>query len=55
MLVNIHGKNVEITDAMQERVEEKLQFLNKYFDLDDSWRTLVLKKRMNQNLLEQKL
>ena len=42
MLVNIHGKNVEITDAMQERVEEKLQFLNKYFDLDDSWRTLVV-------------
>ena len=42
MLVNIHGKNVEITQAMQERVEEKLQFLNKYFDLDDSWRTLVV-------------
>ena len=42
MLVNIHGKNVEITEAMQERVEEKLQFLNKYFDLDDSWRTLVV-------------
>lgn len=42
MLVYIHGKNVEITEAMQERVEEKLQFLNKYFDVDDSWRSNVV-------------
>ena len=42
MLVYIHGKNVEITSAMEERVEEKLQFLNKYFDLDDSWRVNVV-------------
>ena len=36
MLVYIHGKNVEITDAMQEKVEEKLEFLHKYFEVDDS-------------------
>lgn len=42
MIVYIHGKNVEITDAMQERVEDKLGFLNKYFDLDDSWRSNVV-------------
>lgn len=48
MLVYIHGKNVDITDAMQERVEDKLQFLNKYFDLDDSWRANVVVDVMPQ-------
>lgn len=42
MLINIHGKNVEITEAMQERAEEKLGFLDKYFDIDDSWRTTIV-------------
>lgn len=42
MLINIHGKNVEITNAMQERAEEKLAFLNKYFDVDDSWRCNIV-------------
>lgn len=42
MLVYIHGKNVEITDAMQEKVEEKLEFLHKYFEVDDSWRANVV-------------
>lgn len=42
MLVYIHGKNVEITEAMQNRVEEKLEFLNKYFDIDDTWRANVV-------------
>lgn len=48
MLVYIHGKNVDITDAMHERVEDKLQFLNKYFDLDDSWRANVVVDVMPQ-------
>lgn len=42
MLVYIHGKNVEISEAMQNRVEEKLEFLNKYFDIDDTWRANVV-------------
>lgn len=42
MLVYIHGKNIDITDAMHQRVEEKLEFLNKYFEVDDSWRTNVV-------------
>lgn len=42
MLINFHGKNVEITKAMQERAEEKLSFLNKYFDIDDSWRCTIV-------------
>lgn len=35
MRVNIHGKNLTITDAMYERVNKKLSFLEKYFNIDD--------------------
>ncbi|CAM4176749.1 ribosome-associated translation inhibitor RaiA [Erysipelothrix inopinata] len=42
MLVYIHGKNVEITEAMQAAVEDKLDFLNKYFEIDDTWRANVV-------------
>ena len=42
MLVNVHGKNVDITDAMQAAVEEKLSFIEKYFEVDDSWRANVV-------------
>ena len=42
MLIKIHGKNVDITSAMQEKAEQKLAFLNKYFDVDDSWRTTIV-------------
>ena len=42
MLIYIHGKNVDITDAMHSKVEDKLQFLEKYFDVDDSFRTNVV-------------
>ncbi|AMC93006.1 Fis family transcriptional regulator [Erysipelothrix larvae] len=42
MLVYIHGKNVDITDAMHQRVEDKLKFMEKYFDLDDSYRANVV-------------
>ena len=42
MLVYIHGKNVDITDAMHARVDDKLKFMEKYFDLDDSYRANVV-------------
>lgn len=42
MLVNVHGKNVEITDAMYSAVESKLSFIEKYFEVDDSWRANVI-------------
>lgn len=42
MLVYIHGKNIDITDAMHERIEAKLHFMDKYFDLDDSFRANVI-------------
>ncbi len=35
MRVNIHGKNLKITDAMYERVNKKLSFLEKYFNIDE--------------------
>lgn len=42
MLVYIHGKNVEITQAMHDRVDKKLGFMEKYFELDDSYRANVV-------------
>lgn len=42
MLVYIHGKNVDITDAMHAAVQKKLEFLDKYFDVDDSFRANVI-------------
>ncbi|WP_159649918.1 ribosome hibernation-promoting factor, HPF/YfiA family [Erysipelothrix aquatica] len=42
MLISIHGKNVDITEAMYAAVEEKLEFLHKYFEIDDTWRANVV-------------
>lgn len=44
MLVYIHGKNIDITDAMHNRIETKLGFMDKYFELDDSYRANVIVK-----------
>lgn len=44
MLLNIRGKNVSITDAMYEKVTKKLEFLNKYFTIDDTMRANVVVK-----------
>ncbi len=35
MKLNIHGKNVTITEAMEARTAKKLSFLEKYFMIDD--------------------
>lgn len=35
MRINIHGKNLTITDAMYQRVVKKLSFLEKYFNIDE--------------------
>ncbi len=35
MKVQIYGKNVSITQGMQEKVENKLKFLDKYFIIED--------------------
>ncbi len=33
MKLNIHGKNLTITDAMFDRTTKKLSFLEKYFNI----------------------
>jgi len=35
MKLNIHGKNVTITEAMENRTTKKLSFLDKYFMIDE--------------------
>lgn len=35
MKVKIHGKNIEVTDAIAEKIEKKLHFLDKYFIIDE--------------------
>lgn len=44
MLINIHGKNVDITEAMVAKAQDKLDFMDKYFDVDDSFRANVVVK-----------
>ena len=36
MKFDIYGENVSITDAMREKIETKLSFLEKYFVIDDN-------------------
>lgn len=40
----IHGKNVSITDAMRERIEKKLSFLEKYIMIDEDTTANVVVK-----------
>ena len=44
MKVQIYGKNVAITPGMQEKVETKLKFLEKYFIIDENVTANVLVK-----------
>lgn len=44
MKVQIYGKNVTITQGMQEKVESKLKFLDKYFIIDENLTCNVLVK-----------
>lgn len=44
MKVQIYGKNVTITAGMQEKVETKLKFLEKYFIIDENVTANVLVK-----------
>lgn len=47
MKVNVRGKNVDITEGMRTRVEEKLSFLEKYILIDDTTVANVLVKVYN--------
>ncbi len=44
MKVQIYGKNISITQGMQEKVENKLKFLDKYFIIDDNLTANVVVK-----------
>ncbi len=44
MLINVRGKNVDVTEALKEYVEKKLVKLEKYFDLSEVQVTLVVEK-----------
>lgn len=47
MKVNVRGKNVDITEGMRSRVEEKLSFLEKYILIDETTTANVLVKVYN--------
>lgn len=47
MKVNVRGKNVDITEGMRSRVEEKLNFLDKYILIDENTVANVLVKVYN--------
>ena len=44
MKFNIYGKNVSVTDAMRDRIEKKLSFLEKYFLIDEDTTANVVVK-----------
>lgn len=44
MKVQIYGKNISITQGMQEKVENKLKFLDKYFIIDENLTANVVVK-----------
>ena len=50
MKVQIYGKNVTITQGMQEKVEKKLQFLDKYFIIEDHLTANVVVKVHNNDV-----
>ncbi len=47
MQVHVRGKNVDITEGMRTRVEEKLNFLEKYIIIDETTVANVLVKVYN--------
>ena len=50
MKLNIHGKNVTITEAMENRTTKKLSFLDKYFMIDEDTEANVSVKVNPTNL-----
>ena len=44
MKVQIYGKNISITQGMQEKLENKLKFLDKYLIIDENLTANVVVK-----------
>ncbi len=53
MKINIHGRKIEVTDAIKNYVEEKLKKLDKYFENpNEITATVVVKVRGNDQIIE---
>lgn len=53
MKFNIHGKKLEVTDAIKSYIEEKIGRLDKYFENpDDIISTVLIKLRGNEQVVE---
>ena len=52
MKYNIRGDKLEVTDAINNYVESKLDRLNKYFKEDDILANVLLKVRGNSQIIE---
>ena len=52
MKYNIRGDKLEVTDAIQNYVESKLDRLNKYFKEDDILANVLLRVRGNSQIIE---
>lgn len=53
MKINIHGRKLEVTEAIKNYVSDKLKKLDKYFENpDDITATVVVKVRGNDQIIE---
>ena len=52
MKYNIRGDKLEVTDAINNYVESKLDRLNKYFKEDDILANVLLRVRGNSQIIE---
>ena len=50
MRVNVHGKNVTITEAMYDRVSKKVSFLDKFFLVDEATTANVVVRTLPRNI-----
>jgi len=53
MILNIRGKNLEVTPSIKEYIEKKIGRLDKYFkDSDDTKVNVIIKLRGNKDVIE---
>jgi len=50
MKVNVHGKDLTVSKIDEERIGEKLSFLNKYLLIDDDTTAMVIVKRHGNDI-----
>ena len=52
MKFTIRGERIEVTDAIKEYIDEKIDKLNKYFDKDDIEAKILIKVTNNKQIIE---